>query len=219
VSAERQSDPAITQALEEVQEALHREHRALESLPREIATLRARSEQLQAERKALHGELEALEQGKPERRPRLPERLEPPFELRSQVSLRRRLREAVPVMMMVGLLIWMPSDRIFLPFAIVGLAAAMVGVFVERSRRPRCRVEPAGLKVSTHRGWRSVSFTDVLDAEVHVSVSQRRRGVGTVLVLHKAMLGDAENQPLTLKDVPEPERLAEWIRSMRPQRK
>jgi hypothetical protein len=220
VPAERQSDREIIQAIEEVQDALRLEHRALGSLPRETARLRERSEQLQAEREALHGELEALRQGKPKRSPRLPEHLVPPFEVRAQVPPRRRLREAVPSLIAVGLLLWTPWDRIFWPFAIVGLAMAMAMLLVERSSsRPRCRFEQTGIDLSSRDGRRSVSYTNVLDAEVYISLSQHQRGVGTVVVTHKPLPGESEGTSITLKDVPEPERLAEWIRSMRPQKK
>jgi hypothetical protein len=58
-----------------------------------------------------------------------------------------------------------------------------------------------------------VRYTDVVEVEAYSSKGQRLRGVGSVGVTYKAVMG--EEKLLTLKDVPEPERLAEWLQSKR----
>lgn len=217
MSTERYVDPSVGQALEEVQEALRTERRALVSLPAENAGLRAKLERLQAERGKLREELEGLRQGRTGRMRRLPEALTPPFELRIPVQLRRQLREAMPMLVMMLLfssVMWSTGwwGRAFVLLA--GLVGVSVQVLAIRRGSARWRFGEAGIEVSEEEvPGGLVRYSDIVDAEVHVTRYQRRRGVGTVEVRHRAI--KEEEKTLTLKDVPEPDRLAAWLDSKR----
>ncbi|HEX8435978.1 hypothetical protein [Archangium sp.] len=47
------------------------------------------------------------------------------------------------------------------------------------------------------------------------AASQRRRGVGTLVVTYKSWPGTPGQQCVQLKDMPEPERLAAWLQAKR----
>lgn len=104
MSAERFVDPEVSQAIEQIEDALSAERRALGPLPGENAGLREKLQRLTAERDRLRGELERLREGRPQRLPRLPEMLAPPLRILPHVSMRRRLREALPFLTPLGAL-------------------------------------------------------------------------------------------------------------------
>jgi hypothetical protein len=219
MSTERFVEPAVVEALESVQEELRAERRTLEALPREHAELQARLAKLQGERVQLLGELEALKKGRPGKAPRLPERLEPPFELRPVSSLQRVARDALPALILVVLmsgLAWGQSPFMMGFFWIIMLPWMLKPALDRRSKRPRWLFGGSGLEEHVEGVMPVVvPYAEVLDVEVHTSFRQHRRGVGSVVIRCKPKSGGWQGQSLTLKDVPEPERLAEWIRSKR----
>jgi hypothetical protein len=217
VSTERYVEPAVGQALEEVRESLRTERRAQEPLSRESAELRERAERLQAERDQLQGDLEHLRQGRTARVPRLPAVLTPPFEVRPPVPLRRQVREALPMLMVATFplsLAW--SKKAAAPVIFLLILGMMVAQFLMHWRaRARWRFTQEGLEVKEPEVQGGlVRYPDVVQVEAYSSKGQRLRGVGSVGVTYKGLMG--EEKLLTLKDVPEPERLAEWLQSKRP---
>lgn len=58
-----------------------------------------------------------------------------------------------------------------------------------------------------------VRYRDMQGVEAYSSREQRMRGLGSVTVRYKTPAGLEEQ--LLLKDVPEPERLAEWLEARR----
>lgn len=219
MSAERFVEPAVVQALESVQEELRAERRTLEALPRENAELQARLAKLQEERVQLLGELEALKKGRPGKAPRLPERMEPPFELRPVSSLQRVLRDVSPALIVLGLmsgLAWGQAMLQLVVFWMVMLPWMLKPALARRSKRSRWLFGESGLEEHVE-GVQPVvvPYAEVLDVEVHTSFRQHRRGIGSVMIRCKLKSRGGQEQSLTLKDVPEPERLAEWIRSKR----
>jgi hypothetical protein len=214
-------DPEVLQALEAVQQALRDERSALGTLPQEHAELGARLEALQQEREQLHRELEDLRQGRPSHFPRLPEVLAPPFDIRSGMyTPRRLLRELMPSVMLVGCLLFMPWDEEkthFLAVVIMVGSLVMSGFALTAWRqRPRWRFGERAMEI---RGEDApaypVPYSEVLDAEAHVTPSQRKRGVGNVVVKCAPGTGELTGKTLTLKSVPEPERLARWLHDRR----
>jgi hypothetical protein len=217
VSTERYVDPAVGQALEEARESLRAERRTQEPLSSQNAELRERAERLQAERDQLRGELEHLRQGRTGRVPRLPEVLTPPFEVRPPVPLRRQVREALPMLLLLMFplsLAWKKKATapVILLFFLLMIGAQLL---MHWRGRARWRFTPDGIEAKEPEVQGGlVRYTDVLRAEAYSSRGQRLRGVGSVGVTYKALMG--EEKLLTLKEVPEPERLAEWIQSKRP---
>ncbi|MDY7232314.1 PH domain-containing protein [Hyalangium rubrum] len=218
MSTERYVDPSVGQAVEEVRESLRSEQRALEPLPTENAELRAKLERLQTERERLRGELEGLRQGRAGGRvPRLPEALEPPFVVRSPVLLRRQARESLPVLVvltLLGSLAWSRQGSGLVILLLLLMVFMAIQFFAVWRGGARWRFGETGIEVDDKDVPEGrVRYADVVDAEVHVSRAQRRRGVGTVEVRYRAK---NEERTLSLKDVPEPDRLAEWLDSKRP---
>jgi hypothetical protein len=209
-------DPAVGQALEEVRDALRAERNSQEPLSSENAELRARADRLQAERDELRSELEHLRQGRPRHVPRLPEELKAPFDVRPPVTLRRRVRDALPLMMILTLplaVVW--SKKVtwvaLVLFAAVMIAAQVLTLWI---RRPRWRFMEAWIEAhEPDVPGGQVRYKDMLKVEAYSSKGQRLRGVGSVGVTYRAVTG--EEKLLTLKGVPEPERLAEWLQSKR----
>ncbi|WP_224362422.1 hypothetical protein [Hyalangium versicolor] len=218
MSGERFIEPAVAQALESTRDELRVAQQALGALPRERAELRGRLKELQAEREKLLGELEGMKKG-PRKPPRLPGRLTTPFELRPWFSRQRIDREVVPILLLIGTSVALARRERVLEagFFTLILVLWMLNPVVERwRRRPRWHFGERALEENVE-GVPPVfiAYADVLDAEVRVSYSQHRRGLGSVVVRCKPKRGEARGQSLTLRDVPEPERLAEWIRSKR----
>jgi hypothetical protein len=216
VVSERYVDPAVGQALEEVRDALRAERSSQEPQASQNAELRERAGRLEAERDQLRGELERLREGRPGRVPRLPEVLQVPFEVRPVVMLRRQVREALPMLMLVVLALSIVGRKSGSGVAIIVFAGVMllVQLLMQWKGRSRWRFVEAGIeaKESEVQGG-LVRYTDVLQVEAYSSRGQRLRGVGSVGVTFKAVTG--EEKVLTLKDVPEPERLAQWLESKR----
>jgi hypothetical protein len=62
--------------------------------------------------------------------------------------------------------------------------------------------------------WGHIStYADIQDVQVLVTPAQRRRGVGTVVLVRHLDNPEDPNSTVLIRNVPEPERLAEWIRS------
>ncbi|WP_395812513.1 PH domain-containing protein [Archangium minus] len=218
--AERQVEPAILQALDEVQDALRTEQRAQGPLSGENARLRARLEQLQAERVWLRLVLEELAKEKTSSAPpRLAETLEPPFEVQGQALLRRRLSGFLSSPLFAALILaWEwdrgPRFRMFLGGVLL-LVVAVQCVRLFWNGELRWSFKAARFEGGGWLGKRlHVNYSDVVDVQVHVSPSQQRRGVGTVVVTYRPREQDMPSDMcVLLKDVPEPERLAAWLRA------
>lgn len=217
--AERDVEPDILQALEESQDALRAVQRTQGPLTQENARLRTRLEQLQAERDRLRLTLEGLRRERDPNAPRLPESLETPFEVRGQALTRRRVRWFLPVPLFALLmLIWEwnqgPIYRAFLSGVLL-LVVVVQGVMLAWRGEPLWRFEASSFEGGGREGTRGlVYYSDVVDVQVHVSPSQRRRGVGTVVVTRRLPWQATTGETcLLLKDVPEPERLAAWLRA------
>jgi hypothetical protein len=221
MSAERFVDPEVSQAVEEIEDALRTERRALGSLPGDNAELRAKIERLTAEREGLRGELEGLRQGRAKGLPRLPEVLAPPFRVLPHVSMRRRLREAMPFVTPLGVLALFGREQLGVWSLILLLAVLFWGVarVVDISRsRPSWLLKEDGLEATEAGETSFVRYSELSDVEVQVSASQRRRGVGTLHVKGELKGEERPLKFLTLKDVPEPERLAAWLQQKRSER-
>ncbi len=218
MSTERHEEPAVLQALEEVQEALRTEDHAQGPLSRENARLLARLEELQAERERLLYLVDEAGGGPSLSAPRLPESLEPPFVVQSQAFRYQLARQfllmpvAVVFMLALG---WNQGikARVFC-LALLLLVVAYQGVKFWWGRwRARWRFETHGFELGGL--GRFLSYSDVLDVGVHVSASQRRRGLGTLVVRFKTWPGTPGPLCVQMKDVPEPERLAAWLQAKR----
>lgn len=217
--AERHADPEVTQALESVEASLHEEQSALGILPQEHAALQARLEQLQTERAQLRQELEDSRRGRPTHFPRLPEGLTAPFEVQPRThSARLLLRDLLPALTLVGCVLLMPWDYskgwfvagIFLLGTLVTAGFMLVGWL----RRPKWRFGETTIEMfGKDAPPLPLPYSQVLDVEAHVTPSQRKRGVGNVVVVQDGpSLIDIAVRRMTLKNVPEPERLAAWLR-------
>ncbi len=219
MAPERIADPEITQALEEIEDTLRAERRALGPLPGENAGLQARLERLKGERDRLQGELEELRTGRARNLPRLPEVLVPPFKVRSPVPARRLLRAALPSLALLGVLFIFLKDlsragqRIFL---LVMGGFLLVRLFALWGGRSWWNFSEVGIEGGgKEAGEPRVPYSKITGVKVDATPSQRRRGVGTVQVTYEEELGGRVEKNLTLKDVPEPERLASWIQAKR----
>jgi hypothetical protein len=215
---ERFVEPEVLQALEETREQLSAEQRALEALPRERNELLSRLEKLQEERTRVLAELEALKKG-PRKKPRLPERLEAPFELQPVVSSWPTLREVVPGLFLLVALLVVGGTGDWFGMGLATLLTLAMMVKPSSDRKALCPRWHFGESVLTEKMGKKleliVPYAKVLDVDVRISYSQHRRGVGTVVIRCKPGKDEREGQRLALKNVPEPERLAEWIRSKR----
>lgn len=215
MAGERFIDPEVSQAVEEAEAALQAERRALGPLPGQNAELREKLQRLTAERDRLRGELEQMRQGRSRGLPRLPEVLTPPLKILPQVPVRRRLREALPFLTPVGILVLFRAQldgwALIILLAVVAWGVARVAD-VSRSRGGWLLKED-GVESFGEGAPVLVKYADMTRVEVQVSRSQHRRGVGTV---HVRCEEKGEERPLKfleLKDVPEPERLAAWLQA------
>lgn len=214
-------DPAIVQALEETQEALREEQRALGELPDENVRLRERLGQLQTERDSLHHQLELLRKGQLEGAPRLPDAL--PFEVRPLEEKGRYFywRRALAVMLTLLLLVELtPRLGDVLSIALLPVLLSLLLVLMAKRAwdGPASWLFTEDLVDARGGGQRlRLPYSNVLEAEAHVSASQRHRGVGTVLILCKPTQEHPAGNTLVLRNVPEPERLAEFLRWKRAQ--
>lgn len=102
MAAERFEDAGLTRALEEVEEALRTERRALEAISSQSARLRARLERLRAEKKDLLGEVELLRREQAQSGPQPPESLRLFKSWRHGLSWGRPLLEAMPLLVSAG---------------------------------------------------------------------------------------------------------------------
>jgi len=216
VASERYVDPAVGQALEEVRDALRSERNSQEPMASQTAELRERAERLQAEREQLKSELEHLKQGRPRHIPKLPETLTVPFDVRPPVTRRRRVREALPLAMTLLLplaLLW-NREANWLKLLVFVSGLIVVQVLTLWKARARWRFTQEGIEAQAPDVQGGlVRYKDVSKVEAYSSKGQRLRGVGSVGVKYRAVTG--EEKLLTLKDVPEPERLAEWLAAKR----
>lgn len=216
MASERYVDPAVGQALEEAREALRTEQASQGSLGSQNAQLRERAQRLEAERAQLRGELERLRQGRIGPMPRLPEVLATPFEVRPPVRLRRHAREALPLLLLVALAV-LPLRSgtgkawLFLGFGVVFM---MVQLLIYWHGRQPWRFEEEGIKARESQvPGNLLRYRDILGVEAYSSNRQRMQGLGNVTVRFMATTG--QEKQLLLKDVPEPERLAEWLEARR----
>ncbi|MFP2897231.1 PH domain-containing protein [Corallococcus sp. 4LFB] len=213
MSAEHAVDPDIAQALDAVQRALREEQAAL---PAGFASLQARVEQLQAEQDRLTRELEAATRA-PSRRPDV---LAAPFEVESKpYTPRRVVREFLPWVMMASTLLFMPWDgkgRLAAGAFSLGFVVLAVILYASWRKRPVWRFTDTGIEARGEGAWTSVLvYSRVRDADAHATHPQRGQGLGTLVVTCAPEAPGMESKPLLLKNVPEPERLAAWIRSHR----
>lgn len=219
MAPERLADPEITQALEEIEDTLRAERRALAPLPDENVELRARLERLMSERDQLQGELEELLKGRARNHPRLPEVLNPPFVVRSPVPVRRMLRTALPSLALLVVLLSFMKDSmhlgqtIFLLVLGVFLVLRLPALWVGGSSWQFSEADIRGYGKKT--GVARVLYSSITSVKVDATPSQRRRGVGTIQVTYQEEFSGEMEKLLTLEDVPEPERLASWIQAKR----
>lgn len=209
MSAERPVEPALVQRVEEVRDELLAEQRALEALPRERAQLQEQIARLELRRQELRGELEALRQEQPVKVPRLPEVLSAPFKVKVHRRLSRQLLNllfvaaCLPLMFVgrEGLSAWPYVAWLWGIIAALGLTTILLP--------PRWRFEATSMKaVGVGEPRARLLYTEAYDIQVLVTPSQKRLGVGTV-VLKRQTTGTL----VLIRNVPEPERLAEWLRS------
>jgi len=216
VASERYVDPAVGQALEEVRDALRSERSSQEPLASQTVELRQRADRLQAERDQLKGELEHLREGRPPHVPRLPEVLKAPFDVRPPLTLRRRVRDVLPLLITLTLpltLLWDRKGSWVLLLVFVAMMA-LSQVLTLWKWRARWRFTETGIEAQAHEVQGGhVRYTDVSRVAAYSSKNQRLRGVGSIAVTYRAVPG--EEKLLMLKDVPEPERLAEWLEAKR----
>jgi hypothetical protein len=213
-------EPTLEAALARARQALAAERDARAEEGRVRARLEARRARLLEERERLRGE-------GPSRVPRLPADLAPPFEVRGPRHRRPRLRLVLPVLAACAALLVTGRDES--PFLQLGshlfigvLAAACGAIYFFPGPRWRITAEGLGPRSLRSLFWPpEVDFRAVRAVEVSVTDAQRRLGVGTVLVLHRKWAGAPapQERALTLTDVPEPERLAAWLRAQVPVRK
>jgi hypothetical protein len=221
MSAERFVDPEVTQAVEEIEDALRTERRALGPLPGENAELREKIERLTTERDQLRSDLEGLRQGRAKGLPRLPEALAPPLRVVPYVPMRRRLREALPLLTPLGVLVLFGRGQLgawVLILALVAVAWVVARVVDVSRSRPWWGLKEDGFEAGGKGETSFVRYSEISSVEVQVTASQRRRGVGTVHVKCELKGEERPLKFLTLKDVPEPERLAAWLQAKRLER-
>ncbi|ADO75170.1 hypothetical protein [Stigmatella aurantiaca] len=214
--SEIHAEPEIARALERLQEERRTGQRELGTLTEENARLQARLGQLQTEREQWSRMLQEVRQGKPLRRPRLPEVLAPPFEVRTQVPLRRVFLNQLPLVLVAGALLTLPWDfrtGFMLAFCVF---YAVISVYPQLRHwfgRPSWRFTGTGLEDGGHSGLPAeIPYEQVVSATAEISPAQLRRGVGTVTVKFRPEPGAPEDF-VSLLDVPEPERMAEWLQA------
>lgn len=216
MASERYVDPAVGQALEEAREALRTEQASQGTLASQNAQLRERAQRLEAERAQLRGELERLRQGQVGPMPRLPEVLATPFEVRPLVRLRRHAREALPMLLLVVLAVLSIRSGTLKAWVLFGASVVfmLVQLLIYWNGRLPWRFEEEGIKArESEVPGNLLRYRDILGVEAYSSNRQRMRGLGSVTVRFMATTG--QEKQLLLKDVPEPERLAEWLEARR----
>jgi membrane protein YdbS with pleckstrin-like domain len=219
MAPERFADPEVTQALEELEDTLRTERRALGPLLGENVRLQAKLERLKARRDQLQEELQGLRTGRARNHPRLPEVLVPPFKVRPAVPVRRQLRMALPSLALLVVLFLIlegqshVGQRIFVLFAGIFVLLRFFGFVKGRSWWNFSKVGIRGGGKEADEA--QVPYSRIIRVKVEATPSQRRRGVGTVQVTYEEQPGEGMERTLTLKDVPEPERLASWLREKR----
>jgi membrane protein YdbS with pleckstrin-like domain len=220
VSTEHHEEPAVLHALEEVRDALRTEEGAQEPLSRENARLRARVEQLQSERDQLLRAAEGPGEEPSSRAPRLPEALVPPFDLHAQDFPRRKLlRWFLPAPVVVVIMLAVTWDqghvaRVFNLALFLMVLGVQGGLLWWSKRRPQWHFDVFAFEGKVERLSHTVGYANVRSVEVYSSPSQRRRGLGTLVVTYyTAVSGTLGEQCMQMKDVPEPERLAAWLRA------
>jgi hypothetical protein len=213
MSAERPVEPSLVQHVEAVRDELRAEERALEGLPRENARLQAEIQRLEARKQELLGEQERLRQEQTVSAPRLPEVLSAPFDVKVQQGLRRPLLKLLFAGISAALLILLPQGLEAWPYVapIWGLLVT-IGL-ARRLAPPRWRFGPTSVRqagVDLRKQTQVVPYEQIREVALLVTPSQKRRGVGTLVITLR-------NSPpeIMLRNVPEPERLAEWLLSQR----
>lgn len=216
MAPERLAAPEITQALEELEDTLRAERRTLEPLQGENAGLRARLERLEAERDQLRGELEGLRRGQATSHPRLPAVLATPFTVRPRSPLLRQLRESAPYLLVLAVpLLYAKNSTAKTIFLLIFGGSMLLRAFHRWRGDSWWDFREAGIEGGgTERGER-VPYSSITGVTVDATPAQRRRGVGTVQVMYELQPGRGGERRLTLKDMPEPERLAAWIEAKR----
>lgn len=210
---ERPIEPAIAQRMEEVRDELRTEQRALEPLPQEKARLQEQLDRLQARKQELQREVEALRAGPPVEQLRLPGTLTAPFKARVQRSLRDPLLALLSIAVFASTIVFTEGGPSFWRVAVAasGICAALLLVIALRPPRWRFAATHARL-VGIAEQAGTVTYKEITDVQVLVTPSQRRRGVGTVVVTCQ---GNESPRQVLIRDVPEPDRLAEWLNSQR----
>lgn len=134
-------------------------------------------------------------------------------------EVRRQLRATLPSLMLLAVLIIILKGQVHLGLRIFVFVA---GVFVLARFFGLWRgsswwsFSEAGIEGSgKEEGEARVPYSSITGVKVDATPSQRRLGVGTVQVTYEEGFGGPVERSLTLKDVPEPERLASWIQAKR----
>jgi hypothetical protein len=214
--SEHHRESGVAQALERIQEDVRKGQRTMSTLTEENAQLRARLGELQTEREQLNRTLQEVRQGKPLHRPRLPEALAPPFEVRTQVPLRRVFLNQLPLLLIAGVLLTLPWEFRTGIMVVLCVLYALVSLYPQLRIwfvRPSWRLTGSGLEDGGRSGLPAeIPYEQVVSATAEISPAQLRRGVGTVTVRFRPEPG-APDDFVSLLDVPEPERLAEWIQA------
>lgn len=212
---ERPVEPTLVQHVEAVRDELRAEQQALEALPLKNAQLREQREQLERRKQELRGEIEALRQGLPASPPRLPEVLSPPFTVKARPGLRGPLLNLLFFMCLVAAVTLVPHGLqawrwVAAIWALLGLLVPWLFLAPPRWYFGPTAVRLGGFSWQPQSPRSSVSYREIEDVQVLVTHAQRRRGVGTVVL---SCRGASKERWVILRHVPEPERLAEWIRS------
>ncbi len=214
--AERPVDPAISQALEEVQQRLRTEQLALAAQPLERARLREELRLLQAERDSIHQQLEALQRGLSQRASWSPTSMS--FEVRPRTgpySHWRRPLALLLVMAAVTDLRLATGDNPWMPFILTLQLLTALAVLLVWSSGPSAAWSFTERAINIPGEPLPVPYTDVLKVEARSTDAQRRHGIGTVIVTCMRTQKQPAVKVHILENASEPERLAEWIRSKR----
>jgi len=210
---ERPVEPSLVQHVEAIRDELRVEERALAGMPHENARLQAEIQRLEARKQELLGERQRWQQEQTVSAPRLPEALSTPFDVKVQQGLRRPLLKLLFAGISAAVLFFLPHGLETWRY-LVPIWGLLVIIALARSLAPpRWRFGPTSVKqvgVDLRKGTQVVPYEQILKVSLLVTPSQKRRGVGTLVITLRTSPPD-----IMMRNVPEPERLAEWLSSQR----